>query len=199
MVGGAPDDLQAVMRRVQGVQNRLAVIGRSIVDDDTFDFRVGLVEDRGNGLSQQMAIIVVDNDDAHQGQLEQEFGCGVEPVLRPMHEVHRDISKRSQLRVLHQSLARLRSGLEIEAGTAYSASWADFSIRRPHPRKLSRQERDARIYVNISAHSAPVHRDLGPKLTSKFTLWKQGLKRRDAGCDRAKRMPVRGLEDPNIS
>jgi hypothetical protein len=48
----------------------------------------------------------------------------------------------------------------------------------------------------LSAHSVHVHRDLGRKFRSKFTLWKQGLKRKDVGCFQAKRMPIYGLKEP---
>ena len=67
-VFGPADDLHMGVTRLDRLQHRAALVGRGIVDDDTFDIWIGLTEygiDRG---AQKAPVIEIDDDDTDQRQ-----------------------------------------------------------------------------------------------------------------------------------
>jgi len=68
VVAGAPNDDRLRIAIGDRGQDTWAFVRGSIVDDDAFDVRIGLLEHAVNGLIEEAAVVVIDNDDADQGQ-----------------------------------------------------------------------------------------------------------------------------------
>ena len=69
----AADNLHIGVTRLDRSQHRAALVGRGIVDDDTFDIWIGLTEygvDRG---TQKTSVIEIDDDDTDQRQAKKIF------------------------------------------------------------------------------------------------------------------------------
>ena len=69
-IGASPQDRYARILFRDGKEYIRAFVRRSVVDDDALDVRIGLFEDGIDGLFQKPAVIVIDDDYAHQWQAE---------------------------------------------------------------------------------------------------------------------------------
>src|SRR5580693_2397652 len=61
----AADNLHIGVTRLDRTQYRATLVGRSIVDDDTFDIWIGLAEYGVDGGTQKTSVIEIDDDDAY--------------------------------------------------------------------------------------------------------------------------------------
>src|SRR5580704_6288575 len=109
----AADNPHIGITRLDRTQHRAALVGRGIVNDDTFDIWIGLTKDGVDGGTQKTSVIEIDDNDAYQWQAKQFF-----PVARfAMRNAPRGLHRAAaQTKPIAGSLIQMNvSGSRIEA------------------------------------------------------------------------------------
>src|ERR1700730_14273910 len=91
----AADNLHIGITRLDRTQHRAALVGRGIINNDTFDIWIGLTKYGVDGGTQKTSIIEIDDNDAYQWQAKQFF-----PVTR--------FAMRNAPRGLHRAAAQTK-------------------------------------------------------------------------------------------